>query len=740
MNVKFLPVLLLFLSLCYLNKSDAAHIIGGVMYYEYISTQNNVNTYKITMKVYRDCSGSGAALDNLAFLSVGRSDFTYFIKEIKSPREATNNLSNQFSNFCLTLPPNVCVQEGIYTETINLPIDPTHSYYIIYQRCCRNNTVFNIMTPGDIGASFMVEITPLAQQLKNSSPQFINFPPIAICGGYAINFDHSALDVDGDSLVYQFTSPFVGGGKANDNSCFSLTPMPPCLPPYEPVTYRPPFKESDPMGGSPSLNLDRATGLLTGKPDILGQFVVGVRVREYRNGNLLSTVYRDFQFNVAQCEKTVNALLEINEEEGKDLEIKLCGGNSQEIRNISTKATSILTYSWEFENAGIVSTSNEKNITLSTVNEGIYNGTLILNDGLECTDTAHFKLYKFPGIKAGFDFAFDPCDDAGVSFVNNSSSEANLMYSNNWSANGTDFSTSSDPLWPDIGQGLNEVTLTVNDINNCRDSFTLSINFETAPQHTLSFFPEITGCVNTPVEINSLLPAEVNAYELEWDFGDGSKVNTDKPVHIYSVAGDYDISVKAIHRLGCIYEADFANVVHIKPAPEAGFDYQPHELSNFSAQIEVSDESKGGVKWIYDFGNGDVSSDREPIYTYPDTGFYLLKQSVFNTFGCRDSIVYMVDVKPLYTIFLPNAFLPGSSGTNDSFGPVGIPFGMKEYEMIIFDRWGNKVFESKDFNDKWDGRDLKGRELTNGLYAVRVLITGPRGGKESIEGQALLIK
>jgi hypothetical protein len=98
----------------------------------------------------------------------------------------------------------------------------------------------------------MVEITPASQNNQNSSPQFSLFPPIAICANFPIEFDHSAFDKDGDSLVYSLCAPFEGGGNDDTgvNGCLVVAPQPDCPPPFDEVTFRNPYSIINPLGGS----------------------------------------------------------------------------------------------------------------------------------------------------------------------------------------------------------------------------------------------------------------------------------------------------------------------------------------------------------------------------------------------------------------------------------------------------------------------------------------------------------
>lgn len=131
--------------------------------------------------------------------------------------------------------------------------------------------------------------------IVNSNPTFTNFPPLFICKGEALSFDHSATDLDGDSLVYSFYTPYDGdnGSGPKDPTFSGNTAV------FTPVVFLGGYSTTNPLGGS-GLNIS-STGLLTGIPPALGQYVVGVKVKEYRNGVYLDETLRDFQFNVVTC-------------------------------------------------------------------------------------------------------------------------------------------------------------------------------------------------------------------------------------------------------------------------------------------------------------------------------------------------------------------------------------------------------------------------------------------------------
>ena len=116
---------------------------------------------------------------------------------------------------------------------------------------------------------------------NNNSPVFSNFPPLIICKDFPLNFNHSAVDADGDILVYSFCQALAGGGNITSppdvSSCIGAVPSPPCPPPFNNVPYAvPAYTPTAPMAGNPVVNISAVSGFITGTPQIIGQFVVAI--------------------------------------------------------------------------------------------------------------------------------------------------------------------------------------------------------------------------------------------------------------------------------------------------------------------------------------------------------------------------------------------------------------------------------------------------------------------------------
>lgn len=742
--------ILFFLIICSITI-QAKHIIGGVVYYEFLRKINNENEYKITMKIYRDCKPEPnkaefdglpnelAALGTIYAIEFGVPNLVSTI-DFGTPR--IKRLSVDITNQCLVVPPDVCVEEGVYETTVRLPIVQGISYIIEYQRCCRNETITNLTRPGDQGATYFAEISYNAMINQNSSPQFVNFPPIAICGNFPLVFDHSGIDQDGDSLSYELCSPFKGGGNnTNDiGGCMTVAPNPDCPPPFDPINYRAPFDANNPLGGDPQLSINPINGGLSGTPNELGQFVVGICMKEYRNGVLLSITRREFQFNVESCKKTVDAKLRSYNQEGKHLVIKVCGDLFADITNISTETQNIFNYEWSNMDAdGAITTSTDASIRINFPKYGQYFSTMILNKGLPCSDTATIRFNVFPDIRADFSYDYDTCIGKIIDFENLSESDAGPITGSKWYANGNLFSSSFNAQYNQLIPDFYQMKLTVVDQNQCRDSITKLVSFFPLPKNELIPPFSAIGCEPFTVKFNNPGAYLTEDYNIVWDFGDGNQGVGVEPIHIYNDWGEYMIKIHITNVFGCEYEETFPSVITVKESPVAGFDYTPNDLSNFKPTMNIIDQSQSTDQWLYDFGDGSNSTDDNPMHTYQDTGVYIVKQIVYKNNGCSDTIYKLVDVEPKYTLYMPNAFTPDFDGKNDNFLPVGIPFGVKEFKMLIFDRYGKKMFETSDINAGWDGTDFNGQKAIPGVYTYKVEFLEPRGKQIIIYGTSTIV-
>lgn len=691
-----------FIIFCALTLSSvqawATHIVGGELYYDYLGNNN----YRITLKLYRDCLNGVAAYDNPAY--VGVYDMSgNLVNNLAIPFPGSNPVPPTINSPCYTPPTSVCVEEAIYQTTATLP-PITGGYTLVYQRCCRNNTILNLNNPGQTGSTYTIRIPPPSvAPAQNSSARYNNFPPIYLCQGAPLVFDHSATDPDGDSLAYELCDSYDGANAA------SPQPNPPGPPPYPFVSYVSPFSGSFPMSSNPQIAIDPYTGMLTGTPTVIGQWVVGVCCKEYRNGQLLCVNKRDFQFNVLPC-----PLLTVSSIPAQTV---FCDGLTVNFQNNSWNASN---YLWNFGDPATAGDSSHAATPSYTYPDtGSYTVTLICNPGTLCADTSSVNFQVYPPVDPNF------IAPAGQCFIGNN---YNFQIGGNFMGNGTttwtfgpdatpQTSNVNDPqnvTWDAPGNYL--VTVEV-DENGCVGTYTDTVivypmptaDFNTGPfvgcQPYLVFFDD-SSIAGTPITYH-------------WDFGDGDTSNVAEPIHLYPNIGVYDVTLIIATTNGCI-GIDTITVpaaVTVNPTPTAGFSVSDTSVSIFSPFIGVTDLSVGADSCWLDFGDGYTTNDCNAGHTYWNYNDYWITQIVINSYGCPDTARIHVEVYPEFRFYIPNTFTPNGDGLNDVFMPAII--GVDQYHFMVFDRWGMLIFETYDTMQGWDGR-FKGNKCEEDVYVWKV--------------------
>ena len=678
----------------------AAHIIGGDVTYECLGGDR----YEITMKLYRDCAGGGAIFDGSpssftnATVTIFKGNQIY-ITTLDPGSPVVNFVDVGETNPCVIPPPGLCVEEGIYVFEVDLPASD-QSYHITYQRCCRNNTISNLVLPGDTGATFTVEIKPEAQSSCNSSPVFNNFPPVVICTNLPIEFDFGATDKDGDQLVYSLCSPIDGGGP-NQGSPFApdgVAPNPDSAPPYAPVSFQlPDYSFSNPIGGNPQLSIDVNTGFIDGIPLFEGQFVVGICVTEFRDGQELSKIRRDFQFNVETCQPTVVASIEADEIlDDLTHVINICGEEFVTFNNLSYDQSFIQNFKWLFDLNEDTTLTNSQNWepTFPLPDTGSYPGQLILNPGLFCDDTLNYIINVYPDIRSNFSFTYDTCDYSPVIFqdlgVSDEGEDAVIGWEWNFANQGTSLDPNPSFLFSEPGN-LN-IGLTITDINGCSDTKFNTIPYFPVPDLIVLSPDRSTACVPYEVYFENLSVPVDSTYDINWDFGDGGVGQGVSPSHLYEEVGLYTVSLDLTSPIGCKTDTTFENLIDILPTPEADFTYTPEVLDNFNPEIQFVDNSLDAAAWYWIFGNSGFSNEPDPSYTFPDTGLVEVYQIVTHQSGCRDTQSLILDIIPKATFYLPNAFTPNNDGLNDLFIGKGFTRGLTDFRLEVWNRYGELVF------------------------------------------------
>lgn len=220
-----------------------------------------------------------------------------------------------------------------------------------------------------------------------------------------------------------------------------------------------------------------------------------------------------------------------------------------------------------------------------------------------------------------------------------------------------------------------------------------------------------TFCENTN---NNLFVATGGTSPYTWTVpGNGTIVSGQGTDSLYVdwTTGTSPVSVVSTGSPGC-FSLPASCTPTVNPNPTAQFTTDTTGGGPWASNWTFIDQTTGATSWVWDFGNGQTSTQQNPTNTYTGAGTYTVTLTATDANGCVDTVQSIITV--LEGILIPNVFSPNGDGTNDEFY---IPnSGLKEYKIEIFDRWGVKIFESEAPAIHWDGHSTSGQLCTDGTY------------------------
>lgn len=551
---------LIFTAILLSFSSKSSHIVGGDIYYNYLGN----NQYRIFISVFRDCLSNGADFDSPLPLGIFLNSTNAMVQSHNVPYAGKNNVPVTFNNPCVIPPSNICTENSIYSIVVTLPPAPG-GYRVAYVRCCRGPNINNLVNPDDTGLTLTVNIPGVENNAyQNSSPRFNNYPPMLLCNNDQLVFNHSASDPDGDQLVYSLSTPYRGGTPNNP------MPTPTPSPPYAPVTWLGGFSQTQPLGPGSSIAINSTTGVLTASPNLTGRYVVGIRVDEYRNGVLISSMIRDFIFRVFNCNITMEAILPLETE--LPSYTGYCVGNlNVQFVNNSYGGTH---YSWNFGDPTTttdVSTAFEP--SYSYPDTGRYVAMLVVNPGWPCTDTAYMEINLYNELNAQITHTDSLCLlNNQYDFVATSDGLPGTQYSWNFGTNSApQNATGSTTSTNFTTEGSHQVILTTT-YSVCEAKDTVTIYVIPQPEANFSM-PSNYECDGLEVTfVNSTLNATTHL----WDFGVGGATSTaQSPTFVFPAGGTYTVNYYASSSPQCI--DSMQATIHVNEKLEVSFTQSPDQ-------------------------------------------------------------------------------------------------------------------------------------------------------------------
>lgn len=364
-----------------------------------------------------------------------------------------------------------------------------------------------------------------------------------------------------------------------------------------------------------------------------------------------------------------------------------------------TSPGTIANYLWKFEPG---QTGGTQNPTYTFGSAGSYNVKLIVTTNAGCKDSIAKPVVVNPTAVADFQLSAG-CLGIPAAFQDLSNPHGSTITGRAWSfGDGVGTSTQTSPSYNYGAAGAYNVTLIINNNFNCPDTITKPITVDPLPTADFSATP-LTGC--TPLGVtftdNSLGNGSVITNRI-WDFGDGNTSNGTNPSNVYINPNTYDVSLIVITQNNCSDTMQRIGYITAYPQATADFIASPYITTVFDPTIVFTDQSANTTVWNWSFGSSIFDNSQNPIITFPDSGSYLVTLVANNVNNCPDTAQSIVRVEPVPTFYIPSGFTPNDDGVNDYFGGVGAD--IKNYELYIFNRWGEQIYASQDMAKPWDGR------------------------------------
>jgi PKD repeat protein len=399
------------------------------------------------------------------------------------------------------------------------------------------------------------------------------------------------------------------------------------------------------------------------------------------------------------------------------LEPSITSGCSPLELNVENETEGVGIWNWVYGSTGLSSSEFQPNFTLIQTGSDAEIQNIVVSVvsewGCESSDSISIEVLPRPEL----DFSFEDSLLCGIpaQTIPVVTSPADLQLG--WFINGTLVSANESPVlqFDELGQQV--IELTGSNSFGC-SSFSLdSLEVSATPQVGLSAAP-LMGCAPHLLEIeHETLGAAEWSIEIAMD--SFLVFETDEPIEeiLLEVPGMYGLTLTAVSEFGCEAIATLTDSVTVLPRPTVGFlpdPYagsfdSPHPLNSSWTFENTSDFGQS----IWDFGDGELSSEWDASHTYDASGTYEVLLTVINDFGCAQEFMMMVDVQENLEVYVPNAFTPPeqgyADGINDGWRPVlSDPDLVDRYELIVYNRYGQLVWSTQDKDAYWVGEARNG--------------------------------
>jgi gliding motility-associated-like protein len=320
------------------------------------------------------------------------------------------------------------------------------------------------------------------------------------------------------------------------------------------------------------------------------------------------------------------------------------------------------------------------------------------------TDVVSITVNPIPNVDAGPDQVI--CEGESITL---NASGANSYAWNNGVTNGVSFIPTQSGVYTVVGTS-----------NGCPASDDLNVIVN--PISNVSFNTnDLTGCA--PAEFTLTNTSDIEGEGCVWTLGNGVTLyGCDNVTAYFTSAGCFDVTLTITTIGGCTSSATYEDYICIENDPIANFSADPLIVNMTNSEVNFINGSFGAVDYDWDFGDGAISNAENPSHTFDNSeeGNYTVQLIAYSSFGCSDTAYAIVQVQEDLIFYVPNTFTPDGDAYNELFLPIFTSgFDPDDYNLLIFNRWGEVLFESNNSNFGWDGT-YGGKIVKDGTYVWKI--------------------
>jgi gliding motility-associated-like protein len=339
---------------------------------------------------------------------------------------------------------------------------------------------------------------------------------------------------------------------------------------------------------------------------------------------------------------------------------------------------------------------------------------VVVTDKFSCKDSASFILSDPSAVQISITPSSKTCVNGSLQLTALASG-GTPNYSYSWLADPTLSSTViANPVATPVG--IKKYTVSATDVNNCPPA-TASVTLIKNPVADF-IFDSVPDCNAITVDFTNQSTASTINHSCDWDFDNGSTSAICDPQFVFN-EGTYAITLTVRDDSSCVQSVTKNIDLHIYDAPFAAFQATPQPTTIYDPSVSFINLSTGATSYSWHFGTGDSSKLINPYYTFSDTGTFNVCLRAINSAGCYNDTCSDIRIDPVVSFYVANAFTPNGDGKNEEFIPFASGYDIDDYELLIFDRWGELIFKSNSLSHGWDGT-YKGHPVQMDVYVWKV--------------------